>query len=177
MQRPPSRHRPCRGLPRGLTLVELLTVAAVLVILIATAVPAMNGFAAANQIAGTRSAFGASLALARSEAAKRGVAVIVHARGAPAAGNEYAAGWEIVLDDNGNGVADANDTVLRRFDALPSGIALSGNSNVVYLPTGYLATPVERTFTVCRTGGSHAGFRIAVAPSGVTDTAPITTCP
>ncbi len=172
------RFTPDRGaMPRhGFTLVELVVVVAVLVILLAVAGPAMSEFTANNRLAAAKTSFSGALALARSEAAKRGGAVILHALGAAAAGNEYAEGWDIVSDDNGNGVADANDTVLRHFDALPPSVKLSGNASLVYRATGYLGTAIDQSFTVCRTNGSHNGYRITVTPSGVADVAAIANC-
>jgi type IV fimbrial biogenesis protein FimT len=163
-------------LRHGFTLVEVVVVAAVLVILLAIAGPAMSEFTATNQLAAAKTGFTGALALARSEAARRGGSVILHALGAAAAGDEYAAGWEIVADDNGNGVADATDTVLRHFDALPAAVRLSGNASLVYRATGYLGTTVDQVFTVCRTSGAHDGYQITVTPSGVADVVAISNC-
>ncbi|MDE2613641.1 MAG: GspH/FimT family protein [Burkholderiales bacterium] len=162
---------------RGFTLVEMMVVVALLAILLAAAAPGMREFSAANRLATTKSAFTGALALARTEAAKRGSGVFLRASGAPAAGNEYAAGWQIVADDNGNGVIDATDTVVRTYDALPAGITLSGNATLLYRAAGFLGTTADQLFTVCRADGSGKGFRIAVTPSGVTDVAQITNCP
>jgi type IV fimbrial biogenesis protein FimT len=162
---------------RGFTLVEMMVVVAVVVVLLAVGGPAMSHFTASNQLAGAKSTFTGALSLARSEAAKRGGAVILHALGTPVAGNEFAAGWEIVSDDNGDGVAGGSDTVLRRFDALPSGVALSGSASLGYRATGYLATAVDQVYTVCRTHDGHDGYQVTVTPSGVADVAAISTCP
>ena len=161
---------------RGFTLVELMVVAAVLVILLATAGPAMSNFTAGNQLAAAKSTFTGALALARSEAAMRGATVIVHARGTQAAGNEFAAGWDIVSDDDGDGVAGANDTVLRSFDALPSAVKLSGSADLVFRATGYLATVADQVYTVCRVSGGSDGYRVTVTPGGVADVAAIASC-
>ena len=165
-----------RRLQHGFTLVEMMVVAAVLVILLATAGPAMSSFTATNQLAATKTAFAGALALARSEAAIRGSPVIVHARGTPVAGNEFAAGWDIVSDDNGNGVVDASDTVLRHFEVLPAGVKLSGSADLVYSATGYLATVADRVYVVCRLTGGHDGYQVTVTPSGVADIATISSC-
>jgi prepilin-type N-terminal cleavage/methylation domain-containing protein len=166
------RQRPSHGV----TLIELMVVLAVLVILLATAGPAMSNFTAGNQLAAAKSTFTGALALARSEAAMRGRTVIVHARGTPAAGNEFAAGWDIVADDNGDGVASVTDTVLRRFDALPSGVKLSGSADLVYRATGYLSTVADQVYTVCRVNGGSDGYRVTVTASGLADVAAITSC-
>lgn len=167
---PPARRE------SGLTLVELMVVMTVLVILLATAGPSLNHFAASNQLVTTKSSFASALAIARSEAAKRGTTVLLAARGTPAAGNEFAAGWDVVVDTNGNGVADDADTLVRRYDVLPSTIKLSGTATVSFGATGYLSTVTDRTYTVCRASGGPDGFRITVAASGVTDVLTIGSC-
>jgi type IV fimbrial biogenesis protein FimT len=161
----------------GFTLVEMMVVVAVLVALLASAGPAMSSFATANQLAASKTGFAGALALARSEAAKRGSTVILAARGTAATGNELGGGWDIVVDSNGNGSADTGDTLVRRFDALPAGVRLSGDYSIVYRATGYLATAAGKTYTVCRASGSHDGYQVSVTASGVTDIAAITSCP
>ena len=153
-----------------------MVVVAVLVILLATAGPAMSNFTTTNQLAAAKSAFTGALALTRTEAALRGASMILHARGSPVAGNEFAAGWEIVADVNGDGVAGANEPVLRRFDALPSSVKLSGSADLVYRATGYLATTADQVYTVCRLNGGSDGYRVTVTPSGVADVSTIATC-
>lgn len=137
----------------------------------------MGHFTTSNQLITAKSTFASSLALARTEAAKRGFTVILAARGTPANGNEFAAGWDVVVDDNGNGIADATDTLVRRFEALPTSIKLSGIATVAYAATGALSTVTDRTYTVCRASGGSDGFQVTVAASGVTDVLSITTCP
>jgi len=166
----------CRQPRRGFTLVELMVVVAVVVVLLASAGPAMSSFATANQIAAAKSTFAGALALARSEAAKRGTSVIVQARGSAPSGNEFGAGWDVVVDTNGNGSVDTSDLTVRSFDALPSGVKLSGAATIVYRATGYLATATDKTYTVCRASGSHDGFQVTVTASGVTDILAINSC-
>lgn len=174
----PYLHPPARSGPlsHGLTLVELMVVMIVLVILLASAGPSMGHFTTSNQLVSAKSTFASALALARSEAAKRGVTVILVASGAAAIGNEFAEGWEIVVDSNGNGVADAADTQIRRFDALPASVKLSGQASVAFTATGALSTVADRTYTVCRSSGGSDGFQVTVAASGVTDVMSISSC-
>lgn len=175
----PYCHRPEFAAPdcRGLTLVELMVVMVVLVVLLASAGPSMGHFTTSNQLITVKSTFASALALARTEAAKRGFTVVLAARGSSAAGNEFAGGWDIVVDDNANGIADSTDTLVRRYEPLPSSVKLGGIASVAYGATGSLSTVTDRTFTVCRASGGTDGFQVTVAASGVTDVLSINNCP
>jgi type IV fimbrial biogenesis protein FimT len=161
---------------RGLTLVELMVTASVAVILLAVAGPSVGEFTANNQLVTAKSAFSAAVALARTEAAKRGQSVILRAVGNGAAGNEYGGGWELVSDDNGDGVFGNADTVLRRYEALSDKVHLSGNASLTFRATGFLSTNNGQSFTICRASGSPAGYGITVTPSGIADVATINNC-
>ena len=175
------RRRPGLGqgrrlLGRGFTLVEMMVVLAVMVVLLAVATPKLAGFTANNQLNGVKTSFTNAIALARSEAAKRGTSVFLRAKGTPATGNEFALGWEVIADDDGNGSVSASDTVVRRFDALPTTVKLSGNALLTYRATGYLAGTSDQTFTLCRVSGSTSGYRMTVSPSGAADVSAISSC-
>ncbi len=168
-----SHHRPS---PRpGFTLVELMVTLAVLTVVLTVAVPSMAEFTANNQLATAKSAFASAVALARTEAAKRGRTVIVQSAAGGAAGNEYAGGWGLYVDDDGDGVVGAGDTRLRLFEAPPAAVRLSGVGAFSFRATGYLNGNGSQGFTICR-AGSGAGYQVTVLPSGVADVAAITTC-
>ncbi len=79
---PVSAGRPRRG--RGLTLLELAVVMAVLAVLGALAVPAMAGRLASERLLSTAQMFAADIAEARHEAARRGQALHIQASAGPA---------------------------------------------------------------------------------------------
>lgn len=164
------------GLRRGLTLIELVVTIAVLSIVLAVAVPSLSDFAANNQLVSAKSAFAASVALARTEAAKRGKPVIVKAAAGGSGGNEYAGGWELYVDENADGSVGSGDTLVRRYEALPVKIKMSGAASFAFQSTGALSTTATQTITVCRTSGSSAGYQILVTPSGIVDVAAISSC-
>ena len=160
----------------GFTLVELMITLAVLVLLLAVAVPSMQEFSANNQLAATRSNFAAALALARTEAAKRGRVVVVQALGSGPTGNEFAGGWEIAVDDDGNGAVATTETRVRRNAVTLQKIQLGGEATVSFRATGALAGTSAQVFTLCRASGGTRGYTITVMPSGTTDVANINTC-
>ncbi|MBI3368744.1 MAG: GspH/FimT family pseudopilin [Burkholderiales bacterium] len=161
---------------RGFTLVEFMVTIAVLSIVLAVAVPSMSSLAANNQVASVKSAFSASVALARTEAAKRGKSVIIKAASGGIGGNEYAGGWELYVDENADSAVGSGDTLVRRYEVLPDKVKLSGASTFAFQSTGALSTTATQTFTVCRIAGSNAGYQILVTPSGIVDVSAITSC-
>ena len=167
---------PVAAAQRGLTLIELMVTLAVMVVLMAVAVPSMSEFTANNQVVAAKSAFAGAVALARTEAAKRGQVVILQALGAGPVGNEFANGWEIVADDNGDGLAGVNETRLRRAAATYDKTKLGGTASLAFRASGALVGTRAEVYTVCRESGSTAGYSITVTPSGATDVAAITTC-
>ena len=170
------RPSPHPAVARGFTLIELMVTLSVLVVVMSVAVPSMADFLANNQVVANKSAFAGAVALARTEAAKRGRVVILQALGTGPAGNEFSNGWEIVADDDGNGVAGANETRVRRASGLSDKVRLSGNASLAFRATGGLVGTAAEVYTVCRVSGSNQGYSITVTPSGATDVASITTC-
>ena len=162
--------------PRGLTLVELMVALSVLVVLTAVAAPSMADFTANNQVVGAKSSFAGAVALARTEAAKRGRVVILQALGDGPIGNEFVNGWEIVADDDGNGLAGANETRLRRAASALNKVKLSGARSLGFLASGALVGGAAVVYTVCRDSGSSNGYSITVTPSGAADVAAISSC-
>jgi type IV fimbrial biogenesis protein FimT len=169
------RPDPAVRLRRGFTLIELMIALAVMVVVMAVAMPSMMEFAANNQLAATKSSFAGAVALARTEAAKRGRTVFVQALGSGPTGNEYAHGWEIVVDDDGNGAAGADETRVRRNAATLDRISLGGSASLAFRASGALAGNSAEVFTLCRVGGTR-GYTVTVTPSGATDVAAINTC-
>ena len=160
----------------GLTLIELMVTLAVAVVMTAMAAPSMSDFLANHQVAALKSSLSGAVALARSEAVKRGQPVILQAIGAGPSGNEYQNGWELVVDEDGNGSAGSNELRLRRAAQPQSRLSSSGPRSLSFLPSGALSVSAAQVFTLCRQSGSAAGFRLTVAPSGVSDVQAITSC-
>ena len=173
----PALPRPGPARPRaGLTLIELMVTLAVAVVMMAMAVPSMGDFLESHQVAAIKSSLSGAVALARSEAVKRGQTVILKAIGDGPDGNEYVNGWEVVVDEDGNGSAGSSETRVRRADQLQARLRSGGPRSLAFLPSGALSVPAAQVFTLCRQSGSSAGFRLTVAPSGVADVLAITTC-
>lgn len=144
---------------RGFTLLELMVVVVIAGILLGVAVPAMGNFirgarmtAAANDLLG-------AMYLARSEAIKRRLQVVVCTSSNPlvatagcvtGGGSERLInatnGWIVFVDDNANGLHDAGEQLLQSHEPLPAAIVgRSSNSplRLSYLDTGFSGTFVD----------------------------------
>ena len=176
--RPPAhlpRRMPAR--PRaGLTLIELMVTLAVVVVMAAMAGPSMGDFLDNQQVAASKTSLAGAVALARSEAVKRAQPVLLQPIGDGPEGNEYVNGWEVVVDEDGNGLAGVNETRVRKAAAVQDRLLSAGPRRLTFLPSGALAGGTALSFTLCRQAGSNQGFVLTVAPSGVTDVRAISSC-
>jgi type IV fimbrial biogenesis protein FimT len=157
-------------------MVELMVTISVMVIVLAVATPSMTQLAASNQVAGAKSAFASTIALARTEAARRGQTVMIQAESGGAVGNEFANGWSVYVDSDGSGAVNAGDLLLRKFEAPNYQVRLHGSALVKFQPTGYVVGGATVDYTICRTSGSVNGFKVSVLPSGIADVSAIASC-
>ena len=107
----------------GLTLIELIVTMAVLGIVLASALPSMNGIIDSNRRSANINLFVGSLNLARSEAVKRNNSVSLCTSSSGTACDNtlsWEDGWLVFVDIDGDGVVDAGDgdSILRVFEKL-----------------------------------------------------------
>ncbi|MBP8270855.1 MAG: GspH/FimT family pseudopilin [Sphaerotilus sp.] len=149
---------------------------AMLSILGMVALPSLSAFSARNRLSALSSDFVSSLALARTEAARAGMPVLVLPADGGVTGNEFAQGWSLYLDRNSSGTADTGDTLLRTYPALPSALKLQGTSAIRFTALGYLTPAAAVDFVLCPRAGLRDGVQITVPPNGLADVTRITTC-
>lgn len=128
----PLISRPCRS-ARGVTLVEMLIVVAIVAILSGTAVPYMGSLIDSMRMRTIANEFLSSMQLARSEAIKRNgrVALCRSADGTTcAATGDWEQGWIVFHDADNSGTAGTGEQVVQRVQALPAGFRLTGNQLV-----------------------------------------------
>jgi type IV fimbrial biogenesis protein FimT len=161
-------------LARGFTLIELCATLSILAILAGIAAASMSSTLTNNRLYAAQDEFVAYLTFARSEAVRRGVPVVVGAS-APVTGNAFGSGWNVWVDDNGNNVYDAGETLLRSHEALPSNIAIGDGaiSTITFTPMGFLAPSASVDVKVCPTDPALGGFDITIQPNGLTDVADV----
>jgi type IV fimbrial biogenesis protein FimT len=164
------------------TMIELMTVLALIAILAAMAAPSFNEIIKSNRLTSQVNDFIAAINLARSEAIKRNQNVILcrSADGTScAASGGWEQGWMVFADANNNTNIDAGEE-LRIYPALAAGNTLRPNTpfttRVTYLPRGYVPGVTGGTFVLCddQTGDGDtndngdflSGRAIIIGPTG-----------
>lgn len=114
---------------RGFSLVESLVVVAVIGLMLGLAVPNVQRLLASRQVLAAAQAFVRDMAWARSEALKRSmrIGICTSVNGQVCGNQGWASGWIVFVDDNGNGVLDGSDELLRVQAAL--GVASMASSS------------------------------------------------
>lgn len=140
----------------GFTLIELLVTLAITAIVLSIAVPSFGTMLRNNRIAAQANTVLASLNLARSESAKRGVQVTVCSRKTPATSPEtcandtdWSGGWLVFTDTSGTaGLYDGTDELLKIATAPKGNPTFTGTAaDVRYRPTGAVRSSLTLTLT------------------------------
>ncbi len=135
----------------GFSLIEVLLVLALAAILLLLAVPGMRSVIAVVRLDAAIADFSGALALARSEAIRRGMRVSLRNLGGS---RNWGAGWQMFVDADSDGLLDVGETVLRRQAVLSAPLTLYGNANY----TNFLAFKADGTvnqvgtFILCHDG-------------------------
>ena len=163
---------------QGFTLVEMLTTVSVLVVLLFIGAVSFSNTFKSNRLYSAQNELATSFALARSEAALRGVPVVLVAT-ASVSGNQFGGGWKVYADLDGNGAFDAGEPELRKQEALPGDIVAKTGAatSVTFGPNGFLVPPNAITVRICRsvvTSDQVSEYELTVQPNGMTDVSIIT---
>lgn len=141
------------GLSRGFTLIELMVTIAIVSILGMVAVPSFVAFQRNSELTGAANSLLAAVNMARSEAMKRNLRVVV----VPFSGTSWGTGWTVFADVSRAGILSATDEIVAQRDSpLPSYFAApSGTGNAAASATGGPYIMFDGSgFATSRTGGS-----------------------
>ncbi len=155
---------------RGLTLVELLIVLALVVLLTGLAVPGLGGLVATNRVKATASRFMTHVNLARTESIMRGQRVVL----CPSsdgdtclADGHWHLGWLVFVDRDADREHGTSEPVLQATGeaAAVSLITSRMRRRLVLYPTG-LSPASNGTYTVCSRQPGGAPLAVIVSNSG-----------
>jgi len=166
---------------RGFTLIEMMITIAISAILLSLAVPSFQDLIIKNRIGTEANDLVVDLALARSEALKRGarVSVCTSTNGTSCTASSWTAGRLVFTDTGTAGALDGTDAILRVAGALSGGTSLASSPAAIanyiqYLPTGEVAS--NGSLTLCKSG--FTGRIISIGKTGrVSSQDSSTTCP
>lgn len=156
-------HRSVSFSADGFSLIELMTVIAVVGILLALALPSFREFTIRTQVTQLGNDLVTDLNIARAEAVKQGLSVAL----VPTTAGNWSGGWSVVANTLPAG------TTMRMHAALPTGYTMKaaavGGVSVTplaYSSTGALGTPsVQVDFAICRPDASVALSQLVVVKS------------
>ncbi|MCG8428746.1 MAG: GspH/FimT family pseudopilin, partial [Chromatiales bacterium] len=123
---------------KGFTLVELVVTLAVASILLSVAIPSFKDIIRNNRATTYANQFIADLALARSEAIKRGLPVFMTSKGS-SSGDEWGNGWRVWADTNGNDIYDSGEEIKETVQ-LQNEATLGSNDTLTQI--GFLSSGV-----------------------------------
>lgn len=138
---------------RGMTLLELMMAVTVLGILLAIAVPSFRNYTIGSRVSAASSDLVTAMNLARSEALRRSSPAVLCASAdeATCSGDtDWATGWVVFTDPNGNGAVDA-DELLQVWSALSGQVAAAADvDRVTYNTMGMVAAAAN--FSIASAG-------------------------
>lgn len=171
---------------RGFTLIELLVTITIAAILAAIGVPNLSDFIKNNRLTTTANDLLADLALARSEAAKRGqpVSVCPSSNGSTCSTGSWTAGRIVFSDSGSSGTVDGPDIVIRLTESSSPGISIvsSGFANtsyIRYISSGAMSTGNTNlgAFKICDDRNGAFGKLVSISNTGRASIQSGQTCP
>lgn len=149
----------------GFSLVEFLVAVSVIGILSGLGATSYSGIIGRTRVTTEASALLHAIELTRSEATKRNARVTL----LPVSG-DWAAGWTVFVDGNGNRQVDAGEALIHSHPRLRPSTRIIANTTPGYiafgatgLPQQYSGAFLAATLTLCDTGTSRS---IVLAKSG-----------
>lgn len=171
-----------RNQNHGFTLIELMITIAIAGILLAVAAPSFRDLLLNNRTAIQTNDLISDLALARSEAAKRGgrVTICTSSDGATCTNSSWGEGRIIFVDASPYGAVGTGDTILRVREKLAGNNTLTSstftNANFIqYLSSGI--SDSNGNFKLCDSRIGAYGNSIGISNTGRASTTKSVTCP
>jgi len=147
----------------GFTLLELMITLTIAAILMSMAVPNYREFIMNNRMTTATNDFVTTLAMARSEAVKRGEGVTICSSDdmATCTASAWNQGWVVMVT--------SSSELLRVHEPLDSAITLTNaatNTSIEYRPTGFLNGGAANSFSLCDNRTGETGRQIDISGTG-----------
>ncbi|MGI4849507.1 MAG: GspH/FimT family pseudopilin [Janthinobacterium lividum] len=165
----------------GFTLIEMIITTTIVAILAGVAIPSFSTLIKDSRLTTSTNDLKVDLALARSEASKRGfrVAVCASNTGTGCTATAWNLGRIVFVDRDGDGVVDGNDEILRVSSALPANNKITASfTNTGYIqfrPSGL--SDSTGNFALCDDRAGKFGRTIAINSVGRANLTTKVTCP
>jgi type IV fimbrial biogenesis protein FimT len=146
----------------GYTLIELMSMLAVVSVLVSVGLPMLNVFFDSNRMVSNTNDLVAGLNIARSEAIKQQIRVTLcqSADSASCTGSgQWEDGWIVFQDPNGNATVDGGERILRLNAAVDGQVTIRSNDvgNLIASSVSFTSRGLPKALN----GGSQSGtFRI-----------------
>ncbi len=162
----------------GFTLIELMIVLAVVAVLATVGLPSLTDFIKNDRLAGQINTLVGHLALARSEAVKRHVPVIICSSNNQATcSGTWDDGWIVFSDIDASGSFTTGDELLRVQAGLEGGNQLRSSAGAIITYDSRGFTPDSSgSFALCDDRGSDYVKSISITNTGRVKNGGATTC-
>lgn len=152
---------------KGFTLLEVMIVLAIVAILVGIAAPSLKGMMQSNNSSSASMSIQKSLLFARNHATTTlnnvTVCPLVVGSTSTSCGSDWTTGLDVFIDDNGDGILDADDMVLQTGKAISNSDTLNfGSDSITFgvdgLVTNLQASPAN-VFRYC-SGDNKVGIEV-----------------
>jgi type IV fimbrial biogenesis protein FimT len=152
----------------GFTLVEMMVTVSIVVVIAALAVPGFHTMLLGRQIETAADTLASDFRFSRSEAVKRTNRVTICASSngtsCTGAGAFWKEGWLVFVDEDGDGVIDAEDVIVRVQDAMPGILSIADTDGTsrphfVFQSSGWSQSASQK-FLVTPSGSSGVAARL-----------------
>jgi len=157
---------------KGFTLIELMITLAVIAIVSAIAAPSFAEIIADNKQVTRYNQLIASIALARSEAIKRGIRTSIcqssDGSSCTKQSKQWHLGWIVYTDSDGDNKVDKDETILLVQQPFNDEVTISfgGRNRIAYYPDGLAVGSSNGTFLICDARQDQAKSGLIISISG-----------